>query len=89
VIPELLGELAELKYLYIESNNLSGKLPANLGKNGRLLKLDVYDNQLTGTIPPHLSVSEGGFSLLFWSGTSFLGKSLKTSATARGLPRLG
>ncbi|OUD12297.1 MBG domain-containing protein [Thioflexithrix psekupsensis] len=40
--------------LYLNSNNLSGTLPSELGNLTGLIQLGLMDNNLTGTIPPEL-----------------------------------
>ncbi|PQQ11564.1 hypothetical protein Pyn_38840 [Prunus yedoensis var. nudiflora] len=50
-IPDELGNLAELSFLALNSNNFSGAIPPSLGKLSKLYWLDLADNQLTGTIP--------------------------------------
>ncbi|XP_060200188.1 probable leucine-rich repeat receptor-like protein kinase At1g35710 [Lycium barbarum] len=50
-IPFTLGDLTELKILYLFSNQLSGHIPSELGNLKNLTKLDLSHNQLTGPIP--------------------------------------
>ncbi|MEN8219513.1 MAG: hypothetical protein ABFS56_24810 [Pseudomonadota bacterium] len=40
--------------LYLESNNLTGTIPPEIGNLSRLTFLYLYSNKLTGTIPPKL-----------------------------------
>ena len=43
-----------VKELYLESNQLSGKIPAELGSLAKLELLNLYHNQLNGGIPAEL-----------------------------------
>ena len=43
-----------VKELYLESNQLSGKIPAELGSLAKLELLNLYHNQLNGEIPVEL-----------------------------------
>eukprot|EP00752_Nemacystus_decipiens_P008486 g7583.t1 len=53
-IPEELGELAALEYLYLSRNQLTGTIPGELGELAALEYLYLSGNQLTGTIPGEL-----------------------------------
>ncbi|KAJ4824857.1 BRASSINOSTEROID INSENSITIVE 1-associated receptor kinase 1 [Turnera subulata] len=62
-----LGELKNLQYLFIDrscydrelySNNLTGRIPEELGNLTNLVSLDLYLNNLTGEIPPTLGKLE-------------------------------
>ncbi|KAL5717429.1 hypothetical protein ACHQM5_010431 [Ranunculus cassubicifolius] len=50
-----LGQLANLQYLNLYSNNITGVIPTELGKLTILISLDVANNHLSGTIPSSLS----------------------------------
>ncbi len=50
-IPTTLGNLSQLKELYLTTNQLSGGVPTTLGNLSQLEKLSLADNQLTGGIP--------------------------------------
>lgn len=50
-IPLSLGNLTNLKSLYLSRNNLTGVVPASLGQLPRLSVLDLAHNSLTGSIP--------------------------------------
>ncbi|GFP87042.1 receptor-like protein 12 [Phtheirospermum japonicum] len=41
----------KLRFLYLGSNKLSGRLPSNLGQLARLREIDLVDNKLTGPLP--------------------------------------
>jgi Leucine-rich repeat (LRR) protein len=50
-IPESLADCASLRGLQLESNQLSGEIPANLGYGTPLLKtLKLRNNKLSGVI---------------------------------------
>ena len=53
-LPAELGNLVNLKILYLSFNKLSGPIPAELGNLLFLEKLFLYDNQLSGAIPAEL-----------------------------------
>ncbi|CAN6468456.1 unnamed protein product [Victoria cruziana] len=61
-IPPSIGNLANLKYLYLQSCDFSGSIPDDLGKLGNLTHLALNDNQLTGFIPQ----SFGNLSNIYW-----------------------
>ena len=53
-IPVELGNLANLKELYLWGNRLSGAIPAELGNLSNLGELNLYSNRLSGAIPAEL-----------------------------------
>ncbi|XWS10457.1 hypothetical protein CRYUN_Cryun39dG0080900 [Craigia yunnanensis] len=53
-IPELIGSLRELTYLFFSESQFSGPIPSHLGNLSRLVTLDLSSNQLTGSIPESL-----------------------------------
>jgi hypothetical protein len=53
-IPDQIGDLSNLEYLYATRNNLTGSIPAAIGNLSLLRKLYLYLNQLTGSIPSQL-----------------------------------
>ena len=53
-IPEELGNLTNLKSLYLSDNKLAGTIPEELGNLTNLEFLSLFDNQLTGMIPEEL-----------------------------------
>ncbi|KAK3444680.1 hypothetical protein EUGRSUZ_A00883 [Eucalyptus grandis] len=63
-IPDELGNLSELTFLALNSNNFSGNIPASLGKVSHLYWFDVSDNQLTGSLPVSTGTTPG-LDLLF------------------------
>ncbi|XP_057837314.2 putative leucine-rich repeat receptor-like serine/threonine-protein kinase At2g24130 [Cryptomeria japonica] len=54
-IPDSLGELPQLRDLFLYRNQLSGKIPASLGKCKTLETVDFSHNKLTGNIPPEVA----------------------------------
>ena len=54
VIPAELGNLANLKLMWLNSNRLTGRIPAELGRLTGLIVLDLSENQLSGEIPAEL-----------------------------------
>ena len=54
VIPKELGQLSDLRQLYLDDNQLTGTIPVELGRLSRLEWLYLDDNQLTGPIPTGL-----------------------------------
>ena len=51
-IPSAIGELKNLRYLFLSGNNFSGAIPAELFTLDRLQEIDLADNNYTGAIPP-------------------------------------
>lgn len=49
-----LGQLKNLQYLELYSNNISGQIPSDLGNLTSLVSLDLYLNALSGSIPDTL-----------------------------------
>ncbi|KAF8377243.1 hypothetical protein HHK36_030617 [Tetracentron sinense] len=53
LVPQL-GQLKNLQYLELYSNNISGQIPSDLGNLTSLVSLDLYLNNFTGPIPETL-----------------------------------
>ncbi|CAL9126351.1 unnamed protein product [Musa acuminata var. zebrina] len=53
LVPDL-GQLKNLQYLELYSNNISGTIPSDLGNLMNLVSLDLYLNGFTGEIPESL-----------------------------------
>ncbi|KAM0925011.1 hypothetical protein ACQ4PT_004496 [Festuca glaucescens] len=53
-IPEGIGNLVSLQYLYLEGNFLHGNIPESIGNLGMLGQLYLPNNSLSGPIPPTL-----------------------------------
>nr|BAH20868.1 putative LRR-kinase protein [Oryza sativa Japonica Group]BAH20869.1 putative LRR-kinase protein [Oryza sativa Japonica Group] len=51
LIPPGLGDIAGLRYLFLNANNLSGELPISLYNLSSLVMLQVGNNMLHGSIP--------------------------------------
>jgi hypothetical protein len=50
-----LNNLTPVRYLYLDSNQLSGNIPAELGNHAEIVELNLSDNQLSGNIPSSFS----------------------------------
>ncbi|KAL2347513.1 hypothetical protein Fmac_001513 [Flemingia macrophylla] len=53
LVPQL-GQLKNLQYLELYSNNISGPIPNDLGNLTNLVSLDLYLNRFSGPIPESL-----------------------------------
>ncbi|KAK1278433.1 Somatic embryogenesis receptor kinase 2 [Acorus gramineus] len=53
LVPQL-GQLKNLQYLELYSNNISGSIPSDLGNLTNLVSLDLYLNNYSGPIPDTL-----------------------------------
>ncbi|CAL5439072.1 unnamed protein product [Camellia sinensis] len=86
-IPSFIGDLPNLEVLQIWENNFTLELPANLGRNGKLLRLNVATNHLTGTIPRDMC--EGGrLETLILMENYFVGSILEELGECKSLNRV-
>lgn len=53
--PDLLFQLPNIEYVYIENNNLSGPIPETIGNLTRLAALSLLNNRFKGNIPSSIS----------------------------------
>ena len=53
-LPPEIGDLTELRVLYLHYNRLSGTIPPEIGNLTQLRDLQLYQNDFSGTIPPVL-----------------------------------
>jgi len=53
-IPPEIGNLSNLRYLWIDFANLSGNIPSEIGNLSNLKDLALWYNQLSGNIPPEI-----------------------------------
>ncbi|KAL4184696.1 hypothetical protein AMTRI_Chr10g2440 [Amborella trichopoda] len=49
-----IGNLTNLEFLEISSNELNGSLPSSIGNLSKLVYLNLYGNHLTSSLPPKL-----------------------------------
>jgi len=54
IIPSELGQLTQLKVLYLQRNNMVGTLPESLGNCVHLEYLGLAHNRISGTVPSHV-----------------------------------
>ncbi|KAH6821486.1 hypothetical protein C2S53_009724 [Perilla frutescens var. hirtella] len=54
-IPEEIGNISVLTYLFLNNNLLSGEIPPSIGRCTLLHKLDLSYNRLTGKVPPDIT----------------------------------
>ena len=54
-MPDALGQLTELRWLNLASNNLTGEVPSALRNLTKLRHLSLFDNRLTGKLPGFFS----------------------------------
>ena len=57
-----ISRLTKLRYLYLNQNQLSGTLPAELGNCSTLNYLVLDNNNITGTIPVEVASMNLGYS---------------------------
>ncbi|TVU33066.1 hypothetical protein EJB05_24850, partial [Eragrostis curvula] len=76
-IPEDIGNLVSLSFLFMGNNYLKGSIPTSLGRLQRLKFLDLGMNNLTGEIPPAI----GNLTLLnkLYLGQNSLGGPVTSS----------
>jgi len=53
-IPQEIGNLTELTWLFLSGNQLSGSIPPEIGNLTQLDSLELTGNQLSGSIPPEI-----------------------------------
>ncbi|GFY96485.1 somatic embryogenesis receptor-like kinase 2 [Actinidia rufa] len=70
LVPQL-GQLKNLQYLELYSNNISGPIPSDLGNLTNLVSLDLYLNSFTGPIPGTLG-KLSKLRFLPWGGICYL-----------------
>ena len=60
-----MGNLANLKSLWLVNNRMSGTVPSELGNLANLERLHLYGNQLSGTLPQSLTRLSGLRTFIF------------------------
>jgi Leucine-rich repeat (LRR) protein len=72
-IPAEIGDLTELRSLYLGGNHLSGSIPPEIGQLTNLLTLALTGNQLTGQIPAEIGHLKKSM-IFFMSDNQFSGQ---------------
>ena len=80
-IPTQLGNLSNLKTLWLHDNRLSGAIPAELGSLANLEGLGLSLNELSGPVPAELG-SLSNLQVLYLYGNSTLSEPLPGSLTS-------
>ena len=96
-IPPQIGNMGDLRELWLSENRLTGEIPPQIGNLDSLRYLGLYENQLTGQIPPqignlsnleYLQVEEnqltGGIPLEIGNLTKLLELSLRNNENMSG-----
>eukprot|EP00253_Pinus_taeda_P012476 PITA_12476 len=71
-IPSFIGDLPNLKVLWLSGNNFIGVVPQQLGVNGKLVEVHLDSNRITGSIPPNLC-KDRRLQMLDITNNSFVG----------------
>ena len=53
-LPDDIGSIDSLKYLYLDNNKLSGEIPQSIGNLKALRIFHIYKNELSGLIPGNI-----------------------------------
>eukprot|EP01032_Pedospumella_encystans_P019038 gene19037-21656_t len=72
-IPDVFGNLTQLRVLHLSRNSLTGSVPPSIGKNVLMESLSMFDNVLNGTLPATICnlkvLNEVNFAENYFNGT--------------------
>ncbi|CAI9090619.1 OLC1v1025436C1 [Oldenlandia corymbosa var. corymbosa] len=86
-IPDCLGNITTLRYLYLNSTGLNSSIPVSFWNLKHLLKLDLSSNSLSGSLPLEISYLKSATSMAF-SKNYFSGEIPSTIVSLEGLQNL-
>uniref|UniRef100_A0A7S1VRZ1 L domain-like protein n=1 Tax=Grammatophora oceanica TaxID=210454 RepID=A0A7S1VRZ1_9STRA len=73
-IPDSIGDMADLEYIYMEVNRFTGPLPPGLMALSKLRDIKFRDNQLRGVLPTNLGYELKELEVIDFSENSFEGE---------------
>ncbi|CAI9090638.1 OLC1v1025459C1 [Oldenlandia corymbosa var. corymbosa] len=87
-IPDCIGNITSLRYLYLGSSGLTSSMPLSLWNLIDLLQLDLSSNSLTGPLPPEISNLKMSLIGMDFSNNNFSGIIPSTIGDMKNLQNL-